>query len=173
MGWTKSPPYFYAFSETITDLANAALNQSPEHASLRLPHKIDDMANSVTVKPATLVETQPQNSTLLSLPLPVERDPALIRTRPKPTTAVDIFVDDYLVVAQGSPSRRSKARRSLFHALDKVFRPLSDTDSAFRKEPLSLKNLQKGECSWTTSKTILGWDIDTEATTLSLTPRRA
>ena len=103
----------------------------------------------------------------------MERDPALIRTRPKPTTAVDIFVDDYLVVAQGSPSRRSKVRRALFHALDKVFRTLSKTDSAFRKEPLSLKKLQKGDCSWTTTKTILGWDIDTDAMTLSLTPRRA
>lgn len=45
-------------------------------------------------------------------------------------------------------------------------------DGPSRKEPVSVKKLQQGDAYWSTRKTILGWDLDTAAETLSLPPHR-
>lgn len=52
------------------------------------------------------------------------------------------------------------AKRILFQALDRVFRPVYDHDTKFREEPVSVKKLLKGDARWTTSKIILGWLLD-------------
>ena len=49
---------------------------------------------------------------------------------------------------------------------------MSSTDSPFRREPVSLKKLRQGDCSWDTIKLVLGWVIDTERMTLHLPPHR-
>merc|ERR1712115_730160 len=58
------------------------------------------------------------------------------------------------------------------HAVDDVLRPLDATDSRFRREPVSLKKLRQGDCSWATVKLVLGWIIDTESMTIHLPPHR-
>jgi len=50
---------------------------------------------------------------------------------------------------------------------------LDDSDSIHRKEPVSLKKLRQGDCSWSTIKTMLGWIIDTVNLTIHLPPHRA
>jgi hypothetical protein len=57
------------------------------------------------------------------------------------------------------------------HSIDLVFRPNDSLDTR-RSEPISLKKLDKGDASWKTQHTILGWDIDTEKKTISLPPHR-
>ena len=47
-----------------------------------------------------------------------------------------------------------------------------DGDSPFRREPVSLKNLRKGDCSWDTIKLVLGWIVDTVSMTIHLPPHR-
>ena len=69
---------------------------------------------------------------------------------------VDVFVDDFLGLAQGPRHQRHYFRRTLFHALDKVFRPLDSQDAKQRKEVLSLKKLNTGKCSWYTCQILLG-----------------
>ena len=76
---------------------------------------------------------------------------------------VDVFVDDFLGLAQGTWHRRRHVRRTLFHALDKVFRPLNSQDTTQRKEFLSLKNLDAGDCSWSTFQNLLGWIFDSNS----------
>ena len=49
----------------------------------------------------------------------------------------DVFVDDFLWLAQGLTHRRHYMCRTLFHTLDKVFRPLEKLDPPQRKEVLS------------------------------------
>ena len=57
-------------------------------------------------------------------------------------------------------------------AIDKVFYPLSLLDKPSRREPISIKKLLKGDCSWTTVKNILGWIINTVDQTISLPRHR-
>ena len=45
-------------------------------------------------------------------------------------------------------------------------------DGPFRRKPTSLKKLEKGDCSWSTIKVILGWIIDTVTMTIQLPPHR-
>ena len=49
-------------------------------------------------------------------------------------------------------------------------RPLEDSDNVHWKEPVSLKKLCQGDCSWSTIKTMLGWIIDTVNLTIHLPP---
>ena len=45
--------------------------------------------------------------------------------------------------------------RHLFRAIDELFCPNNKDDIA-REEPISLKNLRKGDAAWSTKKVILG-----------------
>ena len=53
-----------------------------------------------------------------------------------------------------------------------MFRPLDKTDSPHHQEPVSLKKLRKGDCSWTTVKEVLGWIVNTVDMTIHLPERR-
>jgi hypothetical protein len=107
----------------------------------------------------------------------VPRDPSL----PFPSTPLaytDVYVDDHVGATQDAsgPSsgldNRRWVRRHLLHAVDDVFRPLSVHDSPVRREPVSLKKLHAGNCSWGLLKLVLGWIIDTVNMTISLPPHR-
>ena len=77
-----------------------------------------------------------------------------------PLAAVDVYVDDFLLMAQTQPRQRRVLRATL-HAIDDVLRPLAPTDPTSRKEPSSTKKMLKGDACWATHKRILGWDLDT------------
>ena len=62
------------------------------------------------------------------------RDPYLRLSKANLLAYVDVFVDDFLGLAQGPRHRRRHVRRTLFHALDKVFRPLDRQDTNHHKE---------------------------------------
>lgn len=104
------------------------------------------------------------------LPVPTQRDPSLPE-QPRPLAYADVFVDDFIALAQRSGNSR-RVRRILMHAIDDVFRPLDASDSSHRREPISLKKLRKGDCSWSTVKLVLGWIIDTATMTIQLPPHR-
>ena len=96
---------------------------------------------------------------LATLDAPTSRDPCLPRSG-QPTQYTDIFVDDFVGLAQGHVAGR-RVRRILMQAIDDVIRPLDPEDSPHRREPISVKKLLKGDCSWSTIKLVLGWIIDT------------
>lgn len=109
-------------------------------------------------------------------PQSIPRDPSL-PTSNSPLSYVDVFVDDFIGLAQqyhpnvvNSNARR--VRRIMMHAIDSVIRPLEPGDNPFRKEPVSLKKLRQGDCSWGTIKEVLGWVIDTVNMTIQLPQRR-
>jgi hypothetical protein len=148
MGWVESPPYFCAVTETITDLANEALRGTGELS--RAPHRLDAAAG--------------------------EQDAILADSRPADKGGVrqfDVYVDDFIGAAQGDRSQLQAVRRTLFEAVDRVFRPLEGPDTPFhREEPVSLKKLGKGNGAWSTKKVILGWEVDTQQLCIRLTERR-
>jgi hypothetical protein len=107
----------------------------------------------------------------LCQPLPISR-PDNRQTRQLPLQKVDLFVDDFIGMGQGTLSELSNVRRTLLHSLDDVMRPLDKDDSPYRKEPASTKKLKQGDAAWGTRKLILGWVIDTVLMTLELPQHR-
>ena len=167
MGWKNSPPIFSTATETIADLTNARLRT----IALPPPHHLDDLAEHITSQPPFPPLPSVNRST-------APRDPSL----PAPATPLayaDVYVDDFVGAAQRSPlgtrglDNRRRVRRLLLHAVDDVFRPLSPGDDPARREPVSMKKLAAGDCSWGTIKQVLGWIIDSVDMTISLPPHRA
>ena len=57
--------------------------------------------------------------------------------------------------------------RHIFRAIDNLFRP-NNKDDASSEEPISLKNLRKGDGACSKHKSVLGWVIDTVKKVLTL-----
>lgn len=161
MGWTQSPPAFCAVTETIADIANQRLHRTRQWPP---PHRLERLSN--TLASEDVVDSP--SSLLLDSPAP---NPLLVNL-PRPLAAVDVFVDDFLVAAQGPPSALTRTKRTLLHTIDDVFRPLEPTDPPHRTEPISTSKLAKGDGSWSTRKKLLGWTVDSTAMTITLPPRR-
>ena len=165
MGWTESPPYFCAATETVTDVANhrARNNWKPP------AHRLDEAADSTPADEQPVPvgsSTQATTSTALPDTIPNRAFKQRLLSR------FDVFVDDFIGMGQGTKQRLTNLRRILLHTLDEVFRPLSPDDSPSRKEPASVKKLLQGDACWGTRKMILGWIIDTMKMTIELPPHR-
>jgi hypothetical protein len=89
----------------------------------------------------------------------------------KPLSYVDVFVDDFIGLAQ-LHSNTCRVRHILLNAIDDVFRPNGANYSLAHRKPMSLKKLQQGDCSWGTIKAVLGWIIYTENMTIHLPEHR-
>jgi hypothetical protein len=152
MGWTESPPAFSAGTETVADIINTELESSND---VPPPHPLEEVAST----PVPLVPSPPD-------PFPIHEAGPI---RP-PLAYVDVYVDDFIKAAQGW-FNCLRVRRTTFHAIDLVFRPNDELDDG-RKQPISIKKLQKGDDFWSTQKIILGWLIDTSSKTISLPPHR-
>ena len=159
MGWVESPPYFTALTETACDLANALLTEDTDRR-LRRPHRLEAVAS-----------TPPANEAPANVATTVRAPTAwAIRTQ-RPVAAVDVYVDDFLLLAQ-TKHQQQRVMRATLHAIDDVFCPLEDGDPTHRKEPASTKKMLQGDAHWSVRKRILGWDLDSTAMTLTLPPHR-
>lgn len=157
MGWKLSPPHFCAVTETIADITNARLGTVPKEQPF---HKLDKRANDVKVKQGGPVQLQ------------VPRDPNL-PCLANPQAKAEIFVDDFVLMAQGNEKRLRALRSTLFTVIDEVFRANDEKDtSTSRKETISLKKLDQGDCTRASLKSVLGWMIDTIKETLELPEHR-
>ena len=155
MGWTKSPPFFCAATETIADLANTALQQDMKLSE----HPLEEY---------TIGQDAPSDKWQ---PLPEEHS-ARRAWAEALQQFVDVYLDDLLGLTQGSPEQRLRVGRAILHSLDAVFRPIDAEDSSYRQTPASIKKLEKGDGRFLTRKEVLGWIIDTVRGTLELTARR-
>lgn len=164
MGWVESPPYFTSLTETACDLANMSLCTS-EHNTLEhsTVHRLEGVAATPPTERTIEVESKGAATRATHHRQRQGRPPA---------AAVDVYVDDFLLMAQTRTQQQRVLRASL-HAIDRVFRPLEASDLATRKEPASVKKMLQGDACWATKKRILGWDVDTApASTLNLPPHR-
>lgn len=165
MGWVESPPYFTSATETACDLANRALRTGlhPQRA----PHRLTQLAASTPPSGAALPAARYTTNKAWGLAnAAFGLSPAL-----PPLASVDVYVDDFLLMAQTTRHRAAVLQHTL-HSIDAVFQPLSPTDPATRKEPTSTKKLLQGDAHWSHQKRILGWDVDTVQGTLALPPHR-
>ena len=115
MGWKNSPPIFSAATETIADLANQRIKKGAPPPA----HPLDEEAEAVTPG-CPFGGTCPAAATGAAAGPP--RDPSLPATG-RSTAYVDVFVDDFVALAQGRSGSR-RVRRILLHAVDDVLRPL-------------------------------------------------
>jgi hypothetical protein len=116
MGWEQSPPTFCSMSETVADVSNARLRQSPRRAA---PHRLEDLAAiqdkvqlNLTPKPQGVEDalaSQALNRLYSVYPqdnLPEEElAPPSNRPLSKPVGTTDVFVDDFMQQGQGSHHR--------------------------------------------------------------------
>ena len=80
---------------------------------------------------------------------------------------VDVFIDDFIGLAQGSQHWCWNIQHCIMHAVDQVFAQ-QDSDTAQQKETISEKRLGKGDGGWNQHKEILGWLLDSSQGTLEL-----
>ena len=191
MGWKNSPPIFSTVTETIADIANSVIEHSNEHIPSHPLGNLAQIQDDNALAPSALQHSsQPTSSHTSSSPsasssssspsshkkktyssmLNMLRDPHLPYSK-ELLGYIDIFVDDFIGLAQGRNNRK-RVRDILMTAIDEVFRPLSPTDKPSRREPVSIKKLLKGDCSWATVKLVLGWIINTAEQTISLPDHR-
>lgn len=166
MGWQNSPPLFCSATETIADVANRRLLQHHQPPGHRLEHVADTPPEPLSLPVASRSTLPP------SVPVPDRPDPHLALARRRAKAWVDVYMDDFIGVAQGTPKHLAWVRRVLFDSIDDIFRPLQPGDLAERQEPISVKKLAQGDAAWATSKTVLGWLLDTQSQTITLPPRR-
>jgi hypothetical protein len=81
-------------------------------------------------------------------------------------------MNDFLGLMQGDKRRQNQVHCILFKSIDSIFCPLDSSDPSTRQEPISVKKLLKGNGAWETTKTMLGWVINSIAETLQLPPCR-
>ncbi len=92
MGWMNSPPIFSTATETIADTANARLSSG----WLPPSHPLDELAASVSAPPHEVYWGSKSMPPFEPYP---DRDPSL-PTMGVPAAYVDVFVDDFVGLAQ-------------------------------------------------------------------------
>ena len=180
MGWCQSPPSYCVMSETICDQVNAKIAKAPLAGR---PHRLSARAeahddNDRSLEPRDREkEDADANEALTAIPgaLPVERHdvgppPPSNRPFKRPVAHTDVFVDDFIQIAQGSKNKLRSVRNHLLHTVDEVMDAPGAQDG--RQEPISTKKLDRGDGSWMTRKEILGWLADFARQTLELPPHR-
>ena len=81
--------------------------------------------------------------------------PPLEYTLQQPIAYTDVYIDDFLGISQNPTA--TLTQRSMLHSIDTIFRAntLLD-DPPARKLVISQSKLASGDCTWSTSKLILG-----------------
>lgn len=146
MGWTESPGYFCAATETARDIVQG-LTESEKSLP---PHEFERY----------MVPDRPAKRQ---------------RTTEGSWKTAHVFVDDYILgaVEDKTGTLLGRISRAALHGIHSVFPPPKTTGHVGGKDPISVKKLEKGDARWNPEKEILGFLMDGEARTVRLTQRKA
>jgi len=154
MGWKYSPPFFCAFTETATDLANQGIMMAQHY----LPHPLEKSISNIAVP---LDGSQPS-----------AQHPHHAYTADTPLAYADVYMDDFIGLSQAGTE--TQTQRAMLHSIDSIFRASTlPEDAPNRKQIISLSKLSTGDCTWSTNKVILGWQLDSADMTLRLPQHKA
>jgi hypothetical protein len=133
MGWTESPPYFCAATETGRDIIQGLVDEKTPLP----PHCLEKY-----MKPAK----------------GAKRAQAGLPDR----SGIYVYVDDYIAAAveNAAGTLLGRVARSALHGIHSIFPPPDVTGHEGGKDPISFKKLLKGDAQWNHEKEILGFLID-------------
>ena len=141
MGWVESPPYFCAATETAQDIATDYIET--------------EMNSLPTHKFERYIAAAPEFENLQRAARPTDNL----------TYMVEVYVDDFMsLVIPVSQDQLRHVGNAIMHGIHDVFPP----DEVDANDPISEKKLAKGEGTYSTRKTLLGFDFDGEAKTMWL-----
>ena len=123
MGWVESPPYFSTLTETACDLANSNLRARPRRPRTTA-HRLEAVA---TTPPDDAVSAESKE--VATTHSAQERAGG----RP-PVASVDVYVDDFLLLAQTEHNKQRVLRETLY-SIDDVLRPIEPHDPPVSKGP--------------------------------------
>ena len=147
MGWSESPPFFCAATETARDVAAKALRTN----SQANPHPMEHVMMNIDWTTIPAHTTEPHLTKFLTL--------------------MEVYVDDFIALVQSTnPHHLRKVSRHLLHAIDSVFPDPAVTGSKMGPAISTKKLIAEG--TWETRKEILGWLLDGIARTIELPQRK-
>jgi hypothetical protein len=149
MGWSHSPPYFCAFTETCADLANTHAPTNPSHP----------FQYALLPSPAA----HPSEPTFTaSTTFPFNPHPPQEQTK-----YTDVYLDDFMLLAQHPHTM--PVMNNLLHHLSNIFYDAPDSP---RRPVVSQSKVSKGDATFSTYKRLLGWDVDSATLTIHLPTHR-
>ena len=146
MGWSESPAYFCAVTETTRDLIQETLDLGTELP----PHRLEEyMLPTRPAKRQKMGTTTWQESY--------------------------VYIDDFCLAAVESPDGQllKRVARAALHGIHAVFPPPERSGHTNGKDPVSQKKLEKGDARWMLRKTILGFLLDGRHRTVELPADKA
>jgi hypothetical protein len=147
MGWTESPGYFCATTETGRDVIQLLLDTNAVLPS----HVMDSF-----MVPAVPARRQSASSEEL-------------------WHMTAVYVDDYILAAveNSSGSLLSRIGRAALHTIHAIFPPPDRSGHEGGKDPISQKKLEANDARWAPEKLILGFVFDGAARTVRLPAAKA
>ena len=148
MGWTLSPPYFCAATETARDVGQE-LTEQPNGTLARHPFETQMTASEeVTCLPPVTIDNKKHTDNFTNL--------------------LEVYVDDFIgLIEATSQADILHYSRAMLHAIHSVFPPRHLTGHG-GEDPISQQKLEKGDGLWQTRKEILGWILDGINKTITL-----
>ena len=148
MGWTESPGYFCAATETGRDIMQALIDGS----TILHPHILDPYLHPVT---------------------PARRQSSPDTPRKWQMSAV--YVDDYILAAveNCTGTLLQRTGRAALYTIHGLFPPPAQSGHTGGKDPISIKKLEAGDARWDHTKELLGFVFDGQERTVHLTQRKA
>lgn len=158
MGWTSSPPFFCAATETGRDIAELLRT-----VATLPPHEMED---------GMITPAEPGLITLVQHPTTWEED-SFAQRRQDFEYLFEVFVDDYIACVQSTDEEVLRHHsRALLHAIHEIFPRPRDTGDA-GEDPISQKKLlQDKEGVWAVRQEILGWVMDGLHRTIQLPEKK-
>ena len=167
MGWTDSPPYFSAATETARDIIGW-LSTSPTPLP---PHPLEH--HICTHKLGTsLGEDQRRN---LGTSLGEDQRPTRteVLNQPGTTDLIEVYVDDFIIATNDIHiCHLQHLARAALHGVHSIFPPPSISNHS-GEDPVSIKKLSSGEGVFSYTKEILGWIFDGIHYTIYLPPSKS
>ena len=147
MGWSESPPYFCAATETTRDVADARrarpVGSLPKHPLEDLTINTDELERA---------------RQLMRLP---DVNPEDTAAQAQFASLLEVYIDDFCALAQTTDEATLRHFSSaILHSIYETFPPPEETGQDPNDNPVSLKKLLNGEGVWAIRKEILGWVFD-------------
>ena len=142
MGWTESPPYFCASTETARDV-------------------IQWLAESPTTLPQHPLEGHICTNAPTRMSLPQNF-----------ASLIEVYMDDFIIATNNLTTQHlHQLARAILHGIHSIFPPPHITNHC-GEDPVSIKKLTSGEGIFAFEKEILGWVFNGEAFTIFLPPKK-